>query len=562
MLPLDRRRVTDPPKLTCSLKPAPTVAGPVERTGPYTGGVAEQGSGVFNRPPTASQPGGAAPRNTAVPTRPEILAALSLAIDLGLGQPMEHMLRAALLGMRIADLMDVGQRAREQIYYANLLAWIGCHADSFELAELFGDDISFRSDYYLIDAHGLPMLSLMLSHTGSGLGGWQRMVRRTRFTATAKAAVTELIRSHCTSAGQLAHRVGLDQAMPDILRHTFERWDGKGMPAGRTGVEIPLPMRIAQLADTAEVFLRTGGIDAAVSTLRDRRGTQFDPDLTDLFCAHAQDLAAAPEDAALSGVELDTILAAIGDFADLKSPWTAGHSRAVADLAAAAAGESGLKAADVEVLRRAGWVHDLGRMGVSNGIWDKALPLSSVERERLHMYPYLSERILGRVPGMRRVAVVAGAHRERLDGSGYPNGLAGPDLDAAQRILAAADAYQTYLEPRPHRGEMTAHAAGQRLCEQARAGQLDGDAVNAVLVAAGHRNARRRVPPSALTGRELEVLRLLCRGMNNKDIADALFIAPKTARNHVEHIYHKIGATNRVSATLYALDHDLWGRSG
>ncbi|MFC8303348.1 HD domain-containing phosphohydrolase [Specibacter sp. NPDC057265] len=538
--------------------------------------MAEQGSGKFHRPPAAAQPAGAALRDGTDPTRPEILAALSLAIDLGLGQPMEHMLRAALMGMRIADLMDVGQLAREHIYYANLLAWIGCHADSFELAGLFGDDISFRANYYLIDAHGLPMFSLMLGHTGGGLGAWQRTARRARFAVTAKAAVTELIRSHCTSAGQLAHRVGLDQAMPEILRHTFERWDGKGLPAGRAGAEIPLPMRIAQLADTAEVFLRTGGVGAAAATIKARRGTQFDPDLADLFCEHAQDLsaglleldpwpaalAAAPDHAPLNGEDLDSILAAVGDLADLKSPWTAGHSLAVAALAAAAAGECGLKAADVEVLRRAGWVHDLGRMGVSNAVWDKALPLSSVERERLHMYPYLSERILGRVPGMRRVAVVAGAHRERLDGSGYPNGLAGPDLDAAQRILAAADAYQTYLEPRPHRGEMTQHAAGQYLCGQARAGQLDKDAVNSVLVAAGHRNARRRTPPSKLTGRELEVLRLLCRGMNNKDIADALSIAPKTARNHVEHIYHKIGATNRVSATLYALDHDLWGGFG
>lgn len=489
---------------------------------------------------------------------------------------MEHMLRGTLLGLRLADLAGVEPAGRGRIFYANLLAWIGCHADSFELAALFGDDIGFRADYYTVDARGLPMLALLLRHTGSGLAPLRRAERRTRFAATATTAVRTLIRSHCTSAGQLANRVGLDESMPNILSHTFERWDGKGLPAGRTGVEIPLEMRIAQLADAAEVFLRTGGVDAAVATVKQRRGTQFDPQLADLFCAHARALtrdlleldpwpavlAAAPADVPLSGPELDSVLAAIGDFADLKSPYTIGHSRAVAALAAEAGGEYGLDAGEVEMLRRAGWVHDLGRLGVSNGIWDKKTPLSYVDRERVQMYPDLSERILGRVPGMRRAAAIAGAHRERVDGSGYPRGRDGAQLDPSQRILAAADAYQGYLEPRPHRPALTPEGAGQRLRAEAGAGRLEPRAADAVLLAAGQGVRRRPVHPSGLTGREAEVLRLLCRGMNNRQIADALYIAPKTARNHVEHIYLKIGAGNRVSATLFALDHGLWDRAG
>ncbi len=510
-----------------------------------------------------------------LPHRAEILAALSLAIDLGLGQPMEHMLRATLLGLRIADRAGVGPAARGRIYYANLLAWIGCHADSFELAELFGDDIAFRADYYMIDARGLPMLSLMLRHSGAGLPPLQRTARRSLLAATAATAVRSLIRSHCTSAGQLAIRVGLDAGMPGVLGNTFERWDGKGLPEGRTGVEIPVEMRIAQLADVAEVFLRTRGLDAATGVVRNRRGTQFDPELADLFCKHAPELteslleidpwpaalAQAPDNRALTGEELDLVLAAVGDFADLKSPYTAGHSRAVATLVAEAAAEYGLKTGEVAVLRRAGWVHDLGRMGVSNGVWDKKAPLSSMDRERIQMYPYLSERILGRVPGMWRVAGIAGAHHERLDGSGYPRGRRGADLDPSQRILAAADAYQASLEPRPHRPGMSPQAAGERLRAEAGAGRLEERAVDAVLVAAGQKERRRRVLPEGLTEREAEVLRLLCRGMNNRDIAAALFIAPKTARNHVEHIYLKIGAGNRVSATLFALDHGLWDRA-
>ncbi|MCY0906027.1 LuxR C-terminal-related transcriptional regulator [Arthrobacter sp. H14-L1] len=488
---------------------------------------------------------------------------------------MEHMLRASLLGLRIADRAGIGQAGRGRIYYANLLAWIGCHADSFELAALFGDDIGFRADYYMIDSRGLPMFSLMLRRTGSGLPAWRRAGRRSRFAATAPTAVRTLIRSHCSSAGELANKVGLDESMAGILSSTFERWDGKGLPLGRTGVEIPLEMRVTQLADSAEVFLRTGGVDAAVAMVRRRRGTQFDPELADLFCARARGLtqglldidpwpaalAAAPEDAVLSGPELDSVLMAIGDFADLKSPHTIGHSRGVAALAAETARERSLSFEEVVVLRRAGWVHDLGRMGVSNGIWDKTSPLSYVERERLQMYPYLSERILGRVPGMSRVAEVAGAHHERIDGSGYPRGLSGAALDPSQRIFAAADAYQTYLEPRPHRPALTPLEAGTRLREEAEAGRLEAEAADAVLAVTGQETPRRRLLPCGLTNREAEVLRLLCRGLNNREIANTLYISPKTAGNHVEHIYLKIGAGNRVGATLFALEHGLWSAS-
>ena len=538
--------------------------------------MADRNAGTFDRIPADLGSAGTRARDGAsAPRRSELLAALSLAIDLGLGQPMEHMMRATLLGLRIATLLEVEAGVRERIYHANLLAWIGCHADSFELAALFGDDIGFRSDYYHIDAHGLPMLGLMLRRTGAGLPGGQRVVERALFAARAKTAVRDLIASHCASAGKLAARVGLDKQLPSILEHTFERWDGKGLPAGRSGAQIPLEMRIAQLADAAEVFLRTGGVDAAVEMVAQRRGTQFDPAISDLFCARARDLAqgllesdpwpavlaSAPNDGPLTARELDSVLEAMGDFADLKSPWTTGHSRAVASLAADAARILGLGPGEAQLLRRAGWVHDLGRMGVSNAVWDKFEPLSAVDREHLAMYPFLTERILARVPGMRRVAELAGAHRERLDGSGYPHGRGGTELDPGQRLLAAADAYQTYLEPRPHRQALGPRAAGERLRAEAAAGKLEKRAVDAVLAAAGGAAPRRRGGgPGGLTGREVEVLRLLCRGMNNKAIAQALVIAPKTARNHVEHIYLKTGATNRVSATLFALEHGLWDR--
>jgi HD-GYP domain-containing protein (c-di-GMP phosphodiesterase class II) len=510
-------------------------------------------------------------QSPADPRRSEVLAALSLAIDLGLGQPMEHMLRASLLALRIAGAAGVDAAGQGRIYYANQLAWIGCHADSFELAALFTDDIAFRADYYNRDQHGLPMYAGMFSHAGAGLPPLARLASWTRFAATGSGAVRNMIASHCVSAGALASSVGLDDGVAGLLTHTFERWDGKGLPEGMSGPDIPLEMRIMHLADTAEVFLRREGLAGAVAMVRARRGSQFDPALAGLFLDQAAALTAglldvdcwqaaldlAPADAPLSGGQLDAVLRAIGDFADLKSPYTAGHSRAVAALAAAAGKEHGLPAGDVGELRRAGWVHDLGRLGVSNQVWDKKEPLTGLELERIRMHPFLGERILSRVPGLKGEAALTGSHHERLDGSGYPGGIAGTELGIKQRILAAADSYHASLEPRPHRPALTPADAAARLRREVSAGRLGTEAAEAVLVAAGQQPRRPHAAAGGLTPREVEILGMLCRGMAPAEIAASLFLARKTVRNHVEHIYTKIGATNRVGATLFAIRNGL-----
>ena len=98
----------------------------------------------------AVQPTGGPPGTG--PGRAELLAALSLAIDLGLGQPMEHMLRSSLIAARLADRLGLGEQQRGVVFYANLVAWIGCHADSHEVAGWFGDDIAFRADSYRVDS--------------------------------------------------------------------------------------------------------------------------------------------------------------------------------------------------------------------------------------------------------------------------------------------------------------------------------------------------------------------------------------------------------------------------
>lgn len=504
----------------------------------------------------------------------ELLAAISLAIDLGLGQPMEHMLRSSLIATRIAERMGLDAQQRATVYYANLVGWIGCHADSHELSALFGDDIAFRADTYGVDMAGLPFLRLMVSHVGRGLPGWERGIHSAAFLLSARNQVANLISSHCTSAGVLSDRIGLDRQVGKALAYIFERWDGRGMPSGARGDDIPLEIHIVHLSDVIEVHLRTGGLAQAVEVARSRRGTQFSPAVADVFVRDAAAiveglleidvwtaaLAQAPDrDRTLDGEEIDELLRAMADFVDLKCPCSPGYSRGVADLAAAAARNLRMPSADITRLYRAGLVHGLGRLGVSNQIWEKKRPLSTAEWERVRMYPYLTGRILSRVDGLASVVSVATKHEERIDGSGFPRGLAGAELTAHDRLLAAAVAYHQLLEPRPQWAALDPRSAASQLRQEARDGRLDAESVEAVLAAAGHRASRRTSWSAGLTAREVEVLRLVAQGRSNREIAIELFIAEKTARNHVERVYAKLGVNNRTQASLTAIDRGLAG---
>ncbi len=202
-------------------------------------------------------------------------------------------------------------------------------------------------------------------------------------------------------------------------------------------------------------------------------------------------------------------------------------------------------------------MHDLGRLGVSNSIWDKPGPLGPGEWERVRLHPHITERMLQQSAALAPLGAVAVQHCERLDGSGYPRGLVGAAISRPARILGAADAYQAMREPRPHRPARAPDEAAAALRAEVKAGRHDANAVEAVLGAAGHRVARRREGPAGLTQREVEVLRLLARGMPNKALAERLVISPKTVANHVEHIYAKIGAANRAQASLFAMQHGL-----
>jgi HD-GYP domain-containing protein (c-di-GMP phosphodiesterase class II) len=212
----------------------------------------------------------------------------------------------------------------------------------------------------------------------------------------------------------------------------------------------------------------------------------------------------------------------------------------------------------VTLLRRAALAHDLGRVGVSNAIWEKPGPLGFGEWERVRLHPHFSERAFAQSPALAPIGLLAGSHHERLDGSGYHRGTKAPGLDQTARILAATDSYTAMREERPYRPALDLATAEAELLREAREGRLDPEAVDAVLEAAGHRAPKRpRELPAGLTERELEVLLVLVHGRSNQEIADELGISARTVGHHVQHVYEKAGVRSRAAATLWAFEHGL-----
>ncbi len=498
----------------------------------------------------------------------ELLAAMSLATDLGLGQPPEHMLRAARISMRLGERLGLDTAQLATLYDVSVLTYVGCPVFGNETAAIFGDDIDFRARATEVELAGFPAMIFMLRRAGAGTSAFNRARQAAGLMATGGRAVVEQMANHCSAAGILAERLGLSPEVCAGIEQSYARWDGKGVPGDLAGDALALSARISHIAETAEVFQRTAGIEEAVEVIRARSGTHFDPELVaalevdpvPLFDGIDEDtideiLDLEPiERPALTDAELDEALAAIGDFCDLRCPYFAGHARGTADLVAAAAELLRIPPAGATLTRRAALVHDIGRIGVSASVWDKPGHLTASDQERMRMHVYYVERIFARPPQLQRVGLLAATHHERMDGSGYHRGVGGHMISRNAQILAVADAYHAMTQPRPHRAAMTTSDAARALRKDADQGRLDPEATEAVLAAAGQATSRSRVGgPAGLTTRESEVLRLLAQGMPNKGIARRLGISPKTVGNHIEHIYAKLDVSSRAAATMHAM---------
>ncbi len=505
----------------------------------------------------------------------ELVAALCLATDLGMGFPFEHGLHTTLVAMRLADRLDVDSQTASQTYYASLLSHAGCTTDAHVTAAVFGGSLTTHLNPVLYGSGREVLSGLLRALPAPGqpaparayqmARGFPRMAREQRPHLTAM----------CEVASMLADGVGLLPSTTGLLAYLTDRWDGRGPLRRAKGEGIPLPMRIVHVAADAAFQRLLGGADQARRLVQERAGTGFDPDIAACLAEHADEVLASgePESAweetlaseprpplAVTGDEVDRALVAMGSFSDLISPSFSGHSDGVAELAAAAGRRCRIDPLEVVTVRRAALVHDLGRVAVEARIWEKPGPLDAGQWEQVRLHPYHTERVLSRSPFLATLAAVAGAHHERLDGSGYHRGAAGAELTLPARLLAAADAFHAMTELRPHRPALPPDRAAEELGREASAGRLDPDAVAAVVAAAGQRTPPLE-RPGGLTERESQVIGLLARGLQTKQVARLLGISGKTADRHIQNAYRKIGVSTRAAATLFAMEHGLvaWG---
>jgi HD-GYP domain-containing protein (c-di-GMP phosphodiesterase class II) len=504
----------------------------------------------------------------------DILAALSVATDLGHGQSPETAMRVCVVATRLADRLGLSATERAHVYFASLLRHIGCTAYSHEEAILFaGEGIAARAAVATVDpANPREIIGFTISKVGAHLGPIARAGAVATSLVRTPRAMTELAASNCEVGSMMARRLDLPDAVQTALNQVFERWDGKGRPRRLAGESLSLAVRVTTVADVGIALADASDIHSARDVVAKRAGTMLDPEIASSFSSHGESileglneedvwgtvLASEPEPHRTAGeTRLDGICHAFADMADLKMTFTRSHSSEVARLSEGAAAHMGLDTAEITNVKRAALFHDLGRVGIPNGVWEKPRPLSALDWERVRLHPYYSERILSRSAALAHLAPTAGMHHERQDGTGYHRQLSRAAIPMPARILAAADTYQAMTSMRPYRAAVDPSAAARVMEQEVSEGKLDGQAVAAVLAAAGHARKARSAWPDGLTDREIEVLRLISRGASQKDVGKALVISHRTAAHHIQHIYDKIGVSTRAAAAMYAMEHEL-----
>ena len=473
-------------------------------------------------------------------------------------------MRACLVALELARRSGESTALQAEVYYAALMRFAGCAATSHEAAASFGgDDIAVRARGDVADSARPVEAMRFLAGLGTG-------VERLRVLARAPKVpvlILEGARADCEVGADLTRLLGLPSAVTESVLCAFERYDGKGAPEGRAGAGLPAPARYAAVGFAAVMFDAIVGPDRALKNLARWSGRALDPAITDTCLEAAHELLehSDPQDLWATVVasepdphrffrnheHLDEVLAGFGDAADLKAPFFQGHARGVAWLARSAA--KALPDVDPVLVYRAGLVHDLGRVAIPTGIWERPGPLRPEEWELVRLHPYHSGRILSRSPVLEPLAPIVSRHHERLDGGGYPMGVRAGELGAEARLLAAADVWQTLSEPRPHRQALPREEAARVISSL----PLDRDAVRAVLAAAEAPPPNFPALPVNLTERELEVLRLLAAGLTTKRIAERLFISHATVHTHTVHIYAKCDVGTRAGLAMFAMRHGL-----
>jgi HD-GYP domain-containing protein (c-di-GMP phosphodiesterase class II) len=485
-------------------------------------------------------------------------------------------MRVCVVATRLADRLGMSVTERADVYFASLLRHIGCTAYAHEEAVLFaGDEIAARAAVATMDpVNPREAIAFTIFNVGAHLGPIARASAVATSLVRTPRAMKDLAASNCEVGAMVARRLDLSDSVQIALNQVFERWDGKGWPHRLAGERLSLAVRVTTVADVGIALTDASDIQSACHVVGKRAGSMFDPGIASAFQAHGASileglnedegdvwetvLASEPDPHRTAGeTRLDGISHAFADMADLKTTFTRSHSSEVARLSESAAAHLGFGAAEITHAQRAALFHDLGRVGIPNGVWEKARPLTRSDWERVRLHPYYSERILSRSAALAHLAPTAGMHHERQDGTGYYRQLSKAAIPMAARILAAADTYQAMTSIRPYRAALDPAAAAQVMEQEVSKGKLDGQAVAAVLAAAGHTKKAMSAWPDGLTDREIEVLRLISRGASQKDVGESLVISHRTAAHHIQHIYDKIGVSTRAAAAMYAMEHDL-----
>lgn len=502
----------------------------------------------------------------------ELCASTSLFTDLGTGQPAEHGLRTCVVAMRLAEALGLDDDDRCEVFYVTLLRFLGCTADAHHVAEMAGgNDVRLLGGMATVTM-GSPgeELAQMIRLVGEGMPLPRRMVALARALAD-PAGKDPLLQAHCEIAARLAKEMGLPQGVVSALEVAYARWDGRGVPRGVAGDSIPVAMQVAIVARDVELWGRETDDDTAMEVLRRRKGRAYSPEVVDAALEvgvdglrdYPQDLWEAILDSEpnpwleVVSHDIDRALAALGDFADLKAPELAGHSRRVARITSDAATIAALDPSTCRDLGRAGSVHDLGMVAVPVGVLRAPPSPGTVAWERIRMHPMWTQRILERCTGLEPVATMAGRHHERADGSGYPAGISGTE-PAGVGLLVCADVYDELTSPAVGAMRRDPTDAAEELGRLAASGALRIDDVKAVLEAVQVASPLVEVErPAGLTEREVDVLTLMAKGDTNRQIAVSLGISPKTVGTHVEHIYSKLAVKTRAGATLFAVQNGL-----
>ena len=466
---------------------------------------------------------------------------------------------------------------RRAAYWVALLRYVGCTGHAHEIATVFGDDVAVLAETLVFDA-GDPadVFRVMVAFATAGRAPEEHEEIVASLRAGAHDWAVHNFATGCEVADMLVERLDLAPEVRQALAFTYERWNGNGFPTGAKKGQIPLAMRVVHLSHDMEAIGRRSSPGRAIEAARERRDRTYDPELVDLFIEHGgtwfEQLAKTdPWDAVLDrepephrtleGAALDEALTVAADFIDLKSPYRIGHSRRCAQLAADAAVVLGSNDDQIAMLRRAALLHEFGTTGAPNSIWDKPGSLTRAEFDRVELHPMFTEQMLRRSPALAALIPVASAHHEKADGSGYHKGLRAGASDRAAQVLAAVDIYVGLTTDRADRPAFSDGHAAAELRRLASEGMLERGSADAVLAAAGHDAPRTRSPrakhPGGLTGREVEVLQLAARGLTTREIADRLFISPKTADHHIQHVYTKIEVSTRAAAALWAMQHEV-----